>query len=141
MSGPKSHYFGGWGWRGMSYPEYPPPYAKANRASLFESETCRFIKTLPSVLFHNSLVEKLLLQNCKILWKYNVHWLLSTLSFQVNGKLIIKSGTDFREFSKITLNFDSKPVAINVEKIEVTSKFPEDPTLKEHLTKYNGILF
>jgi 5'-nucleotidase len=55
---------------------------------------------------------------------------------QINGKYIIKSGTDFRHFSKITLNFDKASVDVNVEEITVTSAFPEDPTLKQLLEKY-----
>jgi 5'-nucleotidase len=59
-------------------------------------------------------------------------------SSQVNGKYIIKSGTDFRHFSKITLNFDKVSVDVNVEEITVTSAFPEDPTLKQLLDKYTS---
>jgi 5'-nucleotidase len=55
---------------------------------------------------------------------------------QVNGKFIIKSGTDFRHFSKIILNFDKASVDVNVEEISVTSAFPEDPVLKQLLEKY-----
>jgi 5'-nucleotidase len=55
---------------------------------------------------------------------------------QVNGKYIIKSGTDFRHFSKISLNFDKTSVDVNVEEISVTSAFPEDPLLKQMLEKY-----
>jgi 5'-nucleotidase len=58
------------------------------------------------------------------------------LSSQVNGKYIIKSGTDFRQFSKIVLNFDKTSVDVNVEEISVTSAFPEDPVLKQLLEKY-----
>ncbi|GIY98572.1 trifunctional nucleotide phosphoesterase protein YfkN [Caerostris extrusa] len=58
----------------------------------------------------------------------------------VNGKFIIKSGTDFREFSKVTLDFNMKPVHIDIEKIEVTSKFAEDKELKEQLSVYNDIV-
>jgi 2',3'-cyclic-nucleotide 2'-phosphodiesterase (5'-nucleotidase family) len=55
---------------------------------------------------------------------------------QVNGKYIIKSGTDFRHFSKITLNFDKASVDVNVEEIAVTSAFQEDPVLRQILEKY-----
>ncbi|KAG8188882.1 hypothetical protein JTE90_014942 [Oedothorax gibbosus] len=59
---------------------------------------------------------------------------------KVNGKYIIKSGTDFREFSKISLDFSSKPVQVEIEKIEVTSKFHEDEDLKQQLAVYNDIV-
>ncbi|XP_067120161.1 snake venom 5'-nucleotidase-like isoform X1 [Centruroides vittatus] len=60
---------------------------------------------------------------------------------KVNGKYIIKSGTDFREFSRITLNF-SNPESVDVqcEKIEVTSKFSEDEDLRLKLVKYQDIV-
>lgn len=58
----------------------------------------------------------------------------------INGKYVIKSGTDFRQFSKITINFE-KTVAngsqeVTIEEINVTSQIPEDPKLKESLEKY-----
>lgn len=61
---------------------------------------------------------------------------------QVNGKYIIKSGTDFRQFSKITINFD-KPGSndnpeVMIEEINVTSQIQEDPKLKEKLEKYTS---
>ncbi|CAL1300324.1 unnamed protein product [Larinioides sclopetarius] len=59
---------------------------------------------------------------------------------KVNGKYIIKSGTDFREFSKITLDFNLNPVQIDIEKIEITSKFAEDEELKNQLAVYNDIV-
>ncbi|GFY40213.1 hypothetical protein TNIN_453771 [Trichonephila inaurata madagascariensis] len=59
---------------------------------------------------------------------------------KVNGKYIIKSGTDFREFSKITLDFSLNPVQVDIEKIEVTSKFSEDEELKEQLSVYQDIV-
>ncbi|KAI5630873.1 hypothetical protein NE865_16412 [Phthorimaea operculella] len=58
----------------------------------------------------------------------------------VNGKMIIKSGTDFRQFSRITVQFGApgtKP-KINVEAHDVTSEYAEDPALKAVLDKYSG---
>lgn len=57
----------------------------------------------------------------------------------VNNKYIIKSGTDFRQFSKITVNFDRLNGAapeVTVEEINVTSAYSEDQKLKEKLEKY-----
>ena len=59
---------------------------------------------------------------------------------EVNGKYVIKSGTDFRQFSKITVNFD-KPNGtpeVTIEEVNVTSAFAEDPKLKEKLDKYTS---
>ncbi|KAJ3649294.1 hypothetical protein Zmor_021046 [Zophobas morio] len=61
---------------------------------------------------------------------------------EVNGKYVIKSGTDFRQFSKITVNFD-KPNGtpeVTIEEVNVTSAFAEDPKLKEKLDKYTSIV-
>ncbi|EFA06359.1 mannosylglucosyl-3-phosphoglycerate phosphatase isoform X1 [Tribolium castaneum] len=61
---------------------------------------------------------------------------------EINGKFVVKSGTDFRQFSKITVNFD-KPNGtpeVTIEEINVTSAFPEDPKLKEKLDKYTSIV-
>ncbi|KAK5648260.1 hypothetical protein RI129_003152 [Pyrocoelia pectoralis] len=59
----------------------------------------------------------------------------------VNGKHVIKSGTDFRQFSKITISFINNGAPdVSVEEINVTSAFPEDPKLKEKLEKYTSII-
>lgn len=60
---------------------------------------------------------------------------------QVNGKYIIKSGTDFRQFSKITVNFDKSASSnnspeVSIEEINVTTQIQEDQKLKEKLEKY-----
>lgn len=60
---------------------------------------------------------------------------------KVNGKLIVKSGTDFRQFSKITINFghpDCPEVA--VEEVNVTSSYAEDAKLKEELEGFSSKL-
>ncbi|XP_060517540.1 trifunctional nucleotide phosphoesterase protein YfkN isoform X2 [Cylas formicarius] len=61
----------------------------------------------------------------------------------VNGKYVIKSGTDFRQFSKITVNFadcaKGRP-EVTVEAIDVTSQYHEDPKLKEKLAKFTGLI-
>lgn len=54
----------------------------------------------------------------------------------INNKYIIKSGTDFRQFSKITVNFDKATPEVTVEEINVTSAYSEDQKLKEKLEKY-----
>lgn len=58
---------------------------------------------------------------------------------EVNGIKIIKSGSDFREMSKITVTFaEDNNFDIEVEKIEITSGVPEDPDLKALVDKYIG---
>lgn len=62
----------------------------------------------------------------------------------VNNKYIVKSGTDFRQFSKVTVNFDrinTGSPEVTVEEINVTSALDEDPKLKEKLEKYLGKTF
>ncbi|CAH1392702.1 unnamed protein product [Nezara viridula] len=60
---------------------------------------------------------------------------------KVNGKLIVKSGTDFFNFSKLTLDFsDSKDIQVIVEEIAVTEEYIDDPKLKEELNRYTSII-
>lgn len=54
---------------------------------------------------------------------------------KVNNKHIIKSGTDFRQFSKISLNFGNN-AEVTVEQINITKQFNEDPEMAKHLEKY-----
>ena len=59
----------------------------------------------------------------------------------VAGKHVIKSGTDFRQMSKIELNFKAdKSVALKIEEINVTSEYEEDVDLVEQLKKYNKVI-
>jgi 5'-nucleotidase len=58
---------------------------------------------------------------------------------EVNGIKIVKSGSDFRELSKITINFsDDNNFDIDVEKIEITGEVPEDPEVKAIVDGYMG---
>ncbi|KAL1115309.1 hypothetical protein AAG570_007340 [Ranatra chinensis] len=60
---------------------------------------------------------------------------------QFDGRYVIKSGTDFRQLSKITLKFNSGPnVEVNVEEINVTSDVEEDPVLVRQLEKYLAMM-
>lgn len=58
---------------------------------------------------------------------------------KVNEKFIVKSGTDFRQFSKITIDFQNIP-AVNVEEVNVVRSMPEDPIVKALLEKYESIV-
>ncbi|GAB6023701.1 hypothetical protein CHUAL_008461 [Chamberlinius hualienensis] len=59
---------------------------------------------------------------------------------KVNGKYIIKSGTDFRQMSKIKLTFNHSKVDIDIEEITVTGQFGEDEQLKSELEKYSSVV-
>ncbi|XP_030369481.1 uncharacterized protein LOC115620395 isoform X2 [Scaptodrosophila lebanonensis] len=58
---------------------------------------------------------------------------------EANGKKIIKSGTDFQQFSVITIKRDEKnrkKFTTDVHCVDVTKSVPEDPVLKQELSKY-----
>lgn len=59
----------------------------------------------------------------------------------VNGIKIIKSGSDFRQFSKIfiesTRDAENK-VKVHVEQVNVTSEYEEDAALKAEISKYSA---
>lgn len=59
---------------------------------------------------------------------------------KVNGKNIVKSGTDFRQFSRVTLTFTASGVTVDVAEVNVTSDFAEDPELRELLSKYKDVV-
>ncbi|XP_037284244.1 snake venom 5'-nucleotidase [Rhipicephalus microplus] len=59
---------------------------------------------------------------------------------KVNGKNIVKSGTDFRQFSHITLTFTASGVTVDITEVNVTSDFAEDPELRELLSKYKDVV-
>ena len=57
---------------------------------------------------------------------------------KVNGTYILKSGTDFRQFSKITLDFKESPVNVEIEAIDVTKNYEPDVELDSILEKYTS---
>ncbi|XP_054273801.1 trifunctional nucleotide phosphoesterase protein YfkN isoform X2 [Macrosteles quadrilineatus] len=60
---------------------------------------------------------------------------------KVNERYIIKSGTDFRQLSKITLKFSTTgEVEVEVEELNVTADIEEDPTLHKMLEKYYNVM-
>lgn len=61
---------------------------------------------------------------------------------KVNGKYIIKSGTDFRQFSKIdvTLSPEMGDVEVQIKAIDVTADFEEDAALAAILEEYNSVI-
>lgn len=62
---------------------------------------------------------------------------------KINSKFIIKSGTDFRTFSKIDLIFDPNCTTIDVHIKEMavnSTDYDEDIVLKEQLDKYSDVI-
>lgn len=55
---------------------------------------------------------------------------------------MVKSGTDFRDFSLITVSFNdaNNNPQFNIERISVTSDHEEDPALKAELAQYIGMI-
>ena len=53
---------------------------------------------------------------------------------------ILKSGSDFRQFSKINLDFRETPVAVEIECVEVTKEIEQDEELVKKLAEYSGII-
>ena len=59
--------------------------------------------------------------------------------FKVNGTWILKSGTDFRQFSLVTLDFTEDPLEVTIEAVDVTAAaFEPDNELNEELSKYSN---
>ncbi|CAL4062120.1 unnamed protein product, partial [Meganyctiphanes norvegica] len=59
---------------------------------------------------------------------------------KVNDKIILKSGTDFREFSTVTISQDGEKYNVDIEKIIVDSKFEPDPDMVEALKEYEAVV-
>ncbi|XP_041969066.1 snake venom 5'-nucleotidase isoform X2 [Aricia agestis] len=60
---------------------------------------------------------------------------------EVNKKYIIKSGTDFRQFSKIIITFDKDTgPKIDISAVDVTSSFAEDLELKAKVEQYSSMI-
>jgi 5'-nucleotidase len=59
---------------------------------------------------------------------------------QVENRCIIKSGTDFRQFSEITMRFsgENEKPSISVRLMDVTSQYDEDVDLKKVLDGFAG---
>jgi len=59
---------------------------------------------------------------------------------QINGTWVIKSGTDFRNLSQITLQFSGDSVNVTVEKVDITSDLEPDPEMQSIVDEYRGIM-
>ncbi|KAK3086654.1 hypothetical protein FSP39_021442 [Pinctada imbricata] len=57
---------------------------------------------------------------------------------KVNDRYIVKSGTDFQNLSKVRVCMNNTGVDVNIERVDLTSDFPEDPGVLDvvkHLQK------
>ncbi|EFX89030.1 hypothetical protein DAPPUDRAFT_304700 [Daphnia pulex] len=61
---------------------------------------------------------------------------------EVENRCIIKSGTDFRQFSEITMRFsdEKEKPSISVRLMDVTSQYDEDVDLKKVLDGFTGVI-
>lgn len=66
--------------------------------------------------------------------KFIIHIIL-----QVNNKWVLKSGTDFRNFSQLTLTFTGSEVKVDIEEFEVSSKYDEDEEVKKVVDEFMGM--
>ena len=56
----------------------------------------------------------------------------------MNGTTILKSGSDFHQFSKIVIDFREDPIEVETEKIDVSKEYEPDVELSKHLEEYSG---
>lgn len=56
----------------------------------------------------------------------------------MNGKYVLKSGTDFRNISKITVQWSGSALDIKVDRVDLDSSVPEDPDVKKDVTRLFG---
>ena len=59
-------------------------------------------------------------------------------NLQVNGIYIVKSGSDFRQFSTISLDFRESPVSVEIECVDVTKEVEPDAELEKCLEEFTG---
>ncbi|KAI8433074.1 hypothetical protein MSG28_013932 [Choristoneura fumiferana] len=59
---------------------------------------------------------------------------------EVNNKYIVKSGTDFRQFSKISISFTADGTRVDIADVHVTSAYAEDAVLKAATDKYSAMI-
>ena len=57
---------------------------------------------------------------------------------KVNGTYILKSGSDFRQFSTISLDFRESPVGVEIDCVEVNKEVQPDTELVKCLEQFTG---
>ncbi|CAB3259449.1 unnamed protein product [Arctia plantaginis] len=58
----------------------------------------------------------------------------------INNRFIVKSGTDFRQFSKIRISFTGESSEVDISEMSVTSSYAEDLVLKAKVDKYSSMI-
>ena len=58
---------------------------------------------------------------------------------QVNGTTILKSGSDFRQFSKVVIDFREDPIDVEIDAIDVSKEFEPDVELSKCLDEFSGM--
>ncbi|XP_052816876.1 mannosylglucosyl-3-phosphoglycerate phosphatase-like [Mya arenaria] len=56
----------------------------------------------------------------------------------VNGKYVLKSGTDFRNMSKIAVEIKDNDISFNIERVDFDSSFPEDEKMKMEIQRMSA---
>ncbi|XP_026728619.1 uncharacterized protein LOC113494469 isoform X2 [Trichoplusia ni] len=59
---------------------------------------------------------------------------------EINNKYVIKSGTDFRQFSKISITFGAEAARVAVAEVAVTADIAEDQALKDKTDHYSSLI-
>ena len=54
---------------------------------------------------------------------------------QINDTLVVKSGSDFRDFSEITVNFTCSRPEFSVIRHSITSDIPPDPGVADRVNQ------
>ncbi|CAD7078007.1 unnamed protein product [Hermetia illucens] len=109
-------------------------------AEELRNEGCEIVIALTHMRTPNDVI---LAQNCS-----NIDLILGGHDHvfeitKVNNIHIIKSGTDFRQFSKISIDKDRDEkgkIQVKVEEVNVTSDYEEDKELSAELAKYSEMI-
>ena len=59
---------------------------------------------------------------------------------KVNGTYILKSGSDFRQFSTISLDLRESPAVVEIDCVEVNKELEPDTELAKRLDQFAGIV-
>ena len=52
----------------------------------------------------------------------------------------MKSGSDFRQFSKVVIDFREDPIEVETDPIDVSKEFEPDADLNKCLEEFSGML-
>ncbi|CAH4023484.1 unnamed protein product [Pieris brassicae] len=111
--------------------------AGSKLASQLKEEGCEYVIALTHMRFPNDI--KLAEGDNKIDLILGGHDHVYEV-LEINNKYIVKSGTDFRQFSKININFAEDCARVDISEVGVTSSFEEDPVLKSKVEQYSAMI-